>query len=146
MIRRLLLMAALHLVVMYFVMFTMIDGLGDFRHNLNMLYMAGMMTAPMLLIEAALMGSMYENKRGLAAVVVASVVVFGALFLFVRKQTAIGDLQFIRSMIPHHSGAILMCREATIEDAELRELCRTITEGQRREIEQMSSIMQRLAP
>jgi hypothetical protein len=27
---------ALGLVVMYFVMFSMIDGLGDFRNNLNM--------------------------------------------------------------------------------------------------------------
>ena len=37
----------LGLVVMYFVMFSMIDGARDFRNNLNMLYMAVTMWAPM---------------------------------------------------------------------------------------------------
>ena len=37
----------LSLVVMYVVMFSMIDGLGDFRNNLNMFYMAITMWAPM---------------------------------------------------------------------------------------------------
>jgi len=38
---------ALGLIVMYIVMFSMIDGLHDFRNNLNMLYMAVTMWAPM---------------------------------------------------------------------------------------------------
>ena len=37
----------LGLAVMYVVMFTMIDGSGDFRNNLNMFYMAVTMWAPM---------------------------------------------------------------------------------------------------
>jgi hypothetical protein len=47
-------------------------------------------------------------------------------------QTAIGDIQFLKSMIPHHSGAILMCERASIQDAQIKELCRTIIQGQRR--------------
>jgi hypothetical protein len=51
----------LSLIVMYFVMFSMIDGWGDFRNNLNMFYMALTMVAPMGIIMLATMG-MYRNK------------------------------------------------------------------------------------
>jgi uncharacterized protein (DUF305 family) len=56
----------------------------------------------------------------------------------------IDDRQFIDSMIPHHSGAILMCREANLSDAELLALCEEIEVAQRREIEQMQAIAGRL--
>lgn len=47
----------------------------------------------------------------------------------------IGDRAFLRSMIPHHSGAILMGRQADIRDAEVKHLCGEIMKSQRREIE-----------
>ncbi len=34
-------------------------------------------------------------------------------------QAGIGDKEFLRSMIPHHSGAILMCEQATLTDPEM---------------------------
>jgi len=43
----------------------------------------------------------------------------------------------LRSMIPHHAGAILMCEQAPIRDAEIRKLCETIISGQQAEIDQM---------
>ena len=46
-------------------------------------------------------------------------------------------------MIPHHSGAILMCERASLKDAEIRELCRGIIAGQAAEIEQMKTILAR---
>lgn len=141
---KLLLMAAIHFPIMYLIMFTMIHGLEDFRHNLNMTYMAVMMTAPMLVIEAVLMGKMYENKKGLAAVATASVFAFLLFFAFVRLQSAIGDVQFLKSMIPHHSGAILMCGEAKLTDSEIKKLCEGIVSSQRDEIRQMNRILLRL--
>ncbi|MDF2999020.1 MAG: hypothetical protein K0R27_4657 [Xanthobacteraceae bacterium] len=45
----------LGLAVMYIVMFSMIDGWGDFRNNLNMFYMAVTMWAPMGISGAILM-------------------------------------------------------------------------------------------
>lgn len=45
-------------------------------------------------------------------------------------------------MIPHHSGAILMCREALIEDQRLKDLCKTIIAGQQAEIDQMRALLQ----
>lgn len=142
-------MLALNLVlsgiVMYFVMFAMIDGWGDFRSNLNMAYMALTMAAPMGILMLATMGGMYQNKAlniGLYALLVA---LFLAAFFGIRTQGLIDDRQFIGSMIPHHSGAILMCREARLQDAELVALCAEIEEAQRREIQQMEAIESRLA-
>ena len=43
------------LIVMYVVMFSMIDGWGDFRNNLNMLYMAVTMWVPIGIFMLATM-------------------------------------------------------------------------------------------
>ncbi|NUZ08499.1 DUF305 domain-containing protein [Schlegelella sp. ID0723] len=135
---------ALSLIPMYLAMFTMIDGWGDYRNNVNMLYMALTMLAPMGVIMLATMGSMYGNKRlnlvlyaGLAALLVGS-------FLATRSQALVDDGQFVDSMIPHHSGAILMCREARLTDPELVKLCGEIIGAQRAEIRQMEAIAARL--
>jgi uncharacterized protein (DUF305 family) len=61
-----------------------------------------------------------------------------------RQQTAIGDVQFLRSMIPHHSGAILMCGESNLSDLEIKKLCDQIVASQREEISQMERILGRL--
>ncbi|MBC7539334.1 MAG: DUF305 domain-containing protein [Bacteriovorax sp.] len=37
-------------------------------------------------------------------------------------------------MIPHHSGAILMCGKSQIRDQELKKICQEIMKGQRQEI------------
>jgi uncharacterized protein (DUF305 family) len=47
-------------------------------------------------------------------------------------------------MIPHHSGAILMCEEASIDDPEIVALCGQIISSQQAEIEQMEAILKRL--
>ena len=130
-------------VIMYFVMFTMIDALPAFFHNLNMFYMALMMVAPMAILMVLMMRSMYPNRRANFTIVVGFAALFGLSLLFMRQQTAIGDTQFLRSMIPHHSGAILMCREAQLSDPEIQQLCRQIIRSQRAEIEQMERILAR---
>lgn len=134
----------LSLIVMYLGMFTMIDGWDDFRNNLNMFYMALTMLAPMSLVMLATMSGMYENRRLNLALYIGFSVLFLAAFAATRIQALIDDRQFIASMIPHHSGAILMCRESQLTDRELIDLCREITAGQRREIELMKTIQARL--
>ena len=101
------------------------------------------MTAPMVVFELMLMGMMYPRKglnRGLLGL---SVVVGVLCFVGIRQQWLIGDREFLASMIPHHSGAILMCGKAPVRDPEIRRLCATISEGQQREIEQMDSLLAR---
>lgn len=140
----LLTMAALHFAAMYLLMYSMVNSGADVYPNLNQFFMAGTMTAPMLLLELALMRSMYRHRQLNAAVMVASLVLLAGFFLAIRLQTGVGDRQFLKSMIPHHSGAILMCREADLGDAEIRALCESIAEGQQQEIDQMRAILQRL--
>lgn len=135
---------ALGLAVMYLVMFSMIDGSGDFRNNLNMFYMAVAMWAPMGIFMLATMPGMYPNRRANLALYLLFVVLTATSLWATRAQALIGDRQFIASMIPHHSGAILMCREADLVDSELVSLCSEISKAQREEIEQMERIAARL--
>ncbi|MDK1385659.1 hypothetical protein ILFOPFJJ_03676 [Ensifer psoraleae] len=134
----------LSLVVMYFVMFSMIDGWADFFNNLNTFYMALAMVAPMGIIMLATMGAMYRSTRLNVGLCLGLVALFVVALAGTRTQALIDDRQFIASMIPHHSGAILMCREANLTDDELVDLCDKISQGQRKEIEQMNSIRARL--
>jgi hypothetical protein len=134
----------LGLAVMYVVMFSMIDGLGDFRNNLNMFYMAVTMWAPMGIFMLATMPGMFPNRRANAALYLLFAILTATSFWATRAQALIDDSQFIASMIPHHSGAILMCREASLSDPELVTLCGEITQAQREEIDQMERIAARL--
>jgi uncharacterized protein (DUF305 family) len=131
-------------VVMYLVMFTMIDGLDDFYNNANMAYMTAMMVAPMGALMLLTMNSMYKNTKANVALYIAFAVMFVGGYAFTRSQTFIGDVGFLRSMIPHHSGAILMCREAKVADAEITALCSQIVRSQQDEIDQMNRILSRL--
>jgi uncharacterized protein (DUF305 family) len=135
----LLLMAAMHFATMYLLMYAMVNSFSNVYPNLNQFYMAGIMTAPMIMLELVLMRSMYENKRLNAAIFAVSAVVLVGFFLSIRNQTAIGDAQFLKSMIPHHAGAILMCEQAPIRDPEIRQLCTNIISGQQDEIAQMKA-------
>lgn len=138
-------MMALSFVVMYAAMFTMIDGWADFRNNLNMLYMTITMWAPMGIIMLFAMRGMYPSKKTNLTMLVLFVVLAAGSFGATRTQALIDDRQFIASMIPHHSGAILMCRESFLVDPELLALCEEISAGQRAEIHQMEQISDRLS-
>ena len=130
-------MTALSFLSMYVLMYAMVDKAANALPNLNQLYMAGLMTAPMVVIELLLMKAMYGNRRLNAAILGGSVVALVACLAAIRDQTAVGDEQFLRSMIPHHAAAILMCDEAPIEDAEIVALCENIVRSQQAEIQQM---------
>lgn len=140
---RLLVMSVLSFISMYILMYSMVNTWDNVFNNVNQVYMAATMTAPMIVFELLLMGSMYQNKRLNAAIIAGSMIGLIVFFMFIRQQTAVQDEQFIRSMIPHHSGAILMCEEATLQDAELATLCDSIIQAQQEEIDQMKAIMER---
>lgn len=103
--------------------------------------MAILMAAPMAVIELAVMRSMYADRRMNLGVVIASLAVMAGAWLLIRQQTAIGDVQFLRSMIPHHAGAILMCERATLTDPEIEALCRSIVQSQQSEIDLMKGML-----
>ena len=138
---RLLLMMALSFLAMYALMYAMVDQWANVYNNVNQFYMAGLMAAPMLLIELWLMSSMYPDRR--RNLILAGVTVAFMLFCWwgIRTQAAVTDRQFIRSMIPHHAGAILMCEENRLKDPELVKLCQEIITSQKQEIAQMKQLL-----
>ncbi len=140
----LLLMAVFSFVAMYVLMYAMVDRFSNVLPNWNQAYMAALMTAPMVLIELLLMRSMYRRPRLNVLVAAVAIVVGVGAFVAIRKQSAIGDRQFLRSMIPHHAAAILMCEESAIEDPEVRALCERIRASQQAEIDQMKRILERM--
>jgi FtsH-binding integral membrane protein len=131
-------------IVMYLVMFVMIDSLSSFYNNLNMVYMTLMMLAPMVVLMILAMRHMFPSRAANNALLVGAVLVFVGAFALIRTQTTIGDAAFLRSMIPHHSGAILMCREASIRDPEIRTLCAGIIRSQAQEIDRMKAMLARI--
>ncbi len=141
--RQLIIMIVLSFISMYILMYAMVNAIGNVYNSFNQVYMAGLMTAPMVLIELFVMRGMYQDKRRSTLFIVGSVAAGLLFFLLIRQQAAISDRQFLRSMIPHHAGAILMCEEANIEDAEIRDLCQSIVLGQQQEIDQMKAILQK---
>jgi uncharacterized protein (DUF305 family) len=106
--------------------------------------MAGLMASAMVIIELAIMGSMYMNKKMNAGIIVVSALALVAFFLLIKQQSAVSDKQFLKSMIPHHAGAILMCEEANIKDPEIKKLCKEIVSSQQKEIAQMKSKLKKL--
>lgn len=129
--------------VMYLVMYSMIATLSHFRFNLNNVYMTLMMVAPMAIIMLVSMRSMFPSRRLNQILGIGALIVFLGSFAGMRTQAGVGNAEFLRSMIPHHSGAILMCEKASISDPEIVALCRGIIASQQQEITQMQAILAR---
>lgn len=136
---RLLLMITLSFISMYVLMYAMVDTFANVFANYNQFYMAGLMTAPMIIIEIILMSAMYHNKKWNIMIITASLLLLISFWTLIRQQVAISDKQFLKSMIPHHAGAILMCEKANIQDSEIKNLCDKIISGQQSEIDWMKS-------
>jgi uncharacterized protein (DUF305 family) len=51
----------------------------------------------------------------------------------------------LKSMIPHHAAAILMCEKASIRDPEVTKLCEGIVARQQAEIDQMNAKLRELS-
>ena len=99
------------------------------------------MISAMLIIMLLTMGSMFKN-RTLNIVLLASGVALVLMFwTLVRTQTGVGNQQFLRSMIPHHAAAILVCQQSSLTNPRIEELCTEIVQTQKEEIRIMKELM-----
>ena len=121
-----------------------IETFDHFHFNINAVYMALMMAAPTVILVLLVMGGVFPNGILNASLYVGAAIVFMFAIALARHQIAVGNIQFLRSMIPHQSSAILMCQEAEITDPDTIVLCRQILRTQRDEIEQMEKLLARL--
>lgn len=129
---------------MYAAMFFNVDKLDHIYLSHSRTYMALYMVGPMALIMLAFMLPMYTNKLKNTIIVVSALLVTGLSIFFLRDQTTVKDVQFMKAMIPHHSIAILVSQQATFEDPETEKLAKEIIEAQKREIAEMKKIINRL--
>jgi uncharacterized protein (DUF305 family) len=70
-----------------------------------------------------------------------SILLFAGALYLVRSQETVQDSSWMKAMIPHHSIAILTSERAEISDPRVRELADQIIASQRREIEEMKSLI-----
>jgi uncharacterized protein (DUF305 family) len=61
-----------------------------------------------------------------------------------RTQTPVGDVQYMKAMIPHHSSAIITSKNVNIKDPEVTKLSEQIIKSQEKEIAQMKAILERM--
>lgn len=106
--------------------------------------MALVMGATMAIIMLAYMMGMYKNQRANIGIIGASLAVFAMALWLVRSQATVDDVSYMRAMIPHHSIAILTSERARITDPRVRKLADQITATQRREIDEMKTLIRGL--
>jgi|TARA_R110000751_G_scaffold304782_1_gene420514 uncharacterized protein (DUF305 family) len=101
--------------------------------------------AAMAIIMFVAMRGMYQNKKKNIAIVLGSIVLFvGALALVRDQKSTVGDILWMKAMIPHHSIAILTSERAEINDPEVKKLAEEIIKAQRKEIAEMKEMIERL--
>lgn len=142
--RKLLLMSIISFVVMYAVMYLNVDSTSHIYVNLTRTYMSLLMVLPMVLLMILFMGKMYPNKKLNNGIILGSIVLFGIVLGGLRSQTPIGDIQYMKAMIPHHSSAIMTSKNADIKDPEVKSLSEKIIKSQEEEIMQMKAMIERL--
>lgn len=138
-------MIATSTVVMFGLMYLNVYQLDHVFFSQTRMFMALIMGAAMAAIMLAFMSSMYKNRRMNSAIYAGSVLVFALALWLVRSQATVGDVAWMRAMIPHHSIAILTSERAAISDPRVRELADQIIESQRQEIAEMKALIEELS-
>jgi hypothetical protein len=132
-------MIATSTTVMFLLTYTNAYVVDHMMFSEERVYMALLMGSAMAIIMLAFMwGMMYKNTAVNIGIVVAALVLGGAALFLSRSQVFVQDSAYMSGMVPHHSIAILTSERADIEDVRVRELADEIIEAQRREIAEMT--------
>ena len=130
-------MIATSTVVMFGLMYLNSYSLEHVYYSQTRTWMALYMGAIMAIIMLAFMLSMYKNRSLNIAIFGGAAVVFALALWLVRSQETVGDVAWMKAMIPHHSIAVLTSSRADITDPRARKLADEIIEAQDREIAEM---------
>lgn len=127
--------------VMFFLMYQLVYSLDHAMFSINRFVASLVMGSVMSAVMLAFMWSMYRGTTVKMAVLAGSLLLAAGLLVLNRSQQLIGDAEFMKSMIPHHSIAINNARKAKISDPRVRELADQIIESQVREIREMKLLL-----
>lgn len=134
-------MIAVSTVVMFGLMYLNTYALDHVFFSQTRAWMAVVMGAVMAVIMLGFMWSMYGNRAANIGIVAGSIVAFAAALWLVRSQETVGDVSYMKAMIPHHSIAIMTSERAHIRDPRVRRLADGIIEAQLREIGEMKTLI-----
>ena len=137
-------MIATSTVVMFGLMYLNTYRLSHVFFSETRVYMALLMGATMAVIMLAYMLNMYKSRRVNVGIFVGSAAVFALSLWLVRSQATIGEVAWMKAMIPHHSIAILTSERANISDPRVRDLADQIIQSQREEIAEMERLIEEL--
>jgi len=104
-------------------------------------YMAILMGAAMGVVMLGFMRNMYSDRRMNLSILIGCIVLAGLCLWLVRSQATIGQVSYMKAMIPHHSIAIMTSERAHITDPRVRKLADGIIKTQREEIAEMKSLI-----
>ncbi|WP_271424684.1 DUF305 domain-containing protein [Aequorivita sinensis] len=139
------LMLAASFVAMYITMYLNTYQIDHVYFSLTRFYMTCLGISTMAVIMWFFMRKMYKNKKKNIAILLGSTILFVAALGLVRAQSPIvGDVLWLRAMIPHHSIAILTSERADIKDPEVKKLANDIIKAQEKEIAEMKAMIKRL--
>jgi uncharacterized protein (DUF305 family) len=142
--RRFFAMIATSTAVMFGLMYLNTYSLDHVQFSQTRFWMALVMGAAMAIVMLSFMLGMYRDAKKNALIYVGALIVFSVGLWLVRSQQTIGDVAYMRAMIPHHSIAILTSERAQIRDPRTRALADEIIEAQRREIAEMKDLIQQI--
>ena len=128
-------------VVMFALMYSTVVEWEHVRWSQTKFWMAIYMGATMAVIMLAFMLGMYKDRRKNIAIFAGAALVYGVAYFLARSQSTVGDVSWMKAMIPHHSIAILTSERANITDPRARKLADEIIETQRREIAEMEALI-----
>jgi len=134
-------MIATSVVVMFAIKYLSTYSWSHVHYSEMRTYMSLMMGGAMGVIMLGFMLGMYRNRRINIAIFAGSAALFVVALFLVRSQTTIQDGSYMRSMIPHHSIAILTSERSEIADYRVCELAKEIITAQRREIAEMEWLL-----
>ena len=139
------LMLGASFLAMYITMYLNTYKLDHVYFSMTRFYMTCLGISAMAVIMLLFMIKMYQNKKKNMAIIVVSILLFSSALILVRAQKpVVGDMLWLRAMIPHHSIAILTSERADIKDPKVKELANNIISAQKKEIEEMKAMIKRL--
>ena len=137
----LLLSTGMSFVLMYALMYAMADRLDNAYLNLSNVYMTGLMAGSMIPVMLLTMSGMFQDRTLNKMAWAVAVAVLALCWLLLRAEAGVGDRQFLRAMIPHHSAAIQMVSESLLTDPRVKKLGEEIISSQKREISEMKALL-----
>lgn len=134
-------MIAVSTIIMFGLMYQLVYSFDHVEFSMSRMVASLVMACVMTIVMLGFMWNMYRGSGTKIAVVALAAVAGVALLAINRSQALVGDENFMKAMIPHHSIAINNARRATISDPRVRKLADEIIDSQVKEIDEMKLLL-----